>query len=203
MAAFIITNKRVRKKSRARIALLGCSVIVLGFWFGTQFSLATAATLLGGSWLGGMASYATILCLVLTLLSFLFTRKNLFCTYICPFGAVQEGLGKITGCSAPVQSTWMVWIARGWVLIILLAALYFQAPSYAMYGPLGMLLNFVGSAIIYSLTILVILSSLMFKQPWCKLFCPTTIIISYLRFTRKAFTPSPPLPRVQKTEEIQ
>jgi uncharacterized protein with FMN-binding domain len=202
-AAFVITTKRVRKKNRARTALLCCSVTVLGFWFGTQFSLATVAILINGSWLKGMATYATLLCLVLTIFTFLITRKNLFCTSICPFGAIQEGIGKITGCSTPVQSTWMVWVARGWVLTALLAALYLQAPSYAMYGPLGMTFNFIGSGIIYSLTILVVLSSLMFKQPWCRLFCPTSIMISYLRFARKVFIPNSGLKKAKVSQEIQ
>lgn len=201
IAAFIITTKKVKKKSKARTALLCCSVIVLGFWLGAQHSLATVVSLINGSWLKGMATYAALLCLVLTVVSFLLTRKNLFCTYICPFGAVQEGLGKITGSSAPVQQQWMVWIARSWVLLVLLVALYYQAPSYAMYEPFGKMFNFIGSGIIYTLTILVVLSSLLFKRPWCHLFCPTNMIISYLRFARKSFTPTPAAQKVQSPEE--
>lgn len=188
LAAFWITGKRVKKKAQARNILLVCSVALLGFWFGAQFSLSTVVTLLSFSWLRGMATYAALLCLVLTIASFLFTRKNLFCIYICPFGAVQEGLGKILGCSAPIQKKWMTWTARFWVFLLLLAALYYQAPSFAMYEPFGKAFNFIGSGIIYSLTILIVLASLFFKRPWCHLFCPTTVVIAYLRFTRKSFS---------------
>ena len=202
-AALVITSKKFKHKRKARTVLLVISVIVLGFLFGAQFSLSTVASLLNGSWLRGMATYATLLCLVLALLSFLVTRKNLFCTYICPFGAIQEGLGKITGCAAPVQTRWMVWVARSWVLVVLLAALYYQMPSYAMYEPFGKAFSFIGSGMIYSLTILVMLTSLMFKRPWCHLFCPTTIIISYFRFARKVVIGKPGGQKLQKLEEIE
>lgn len=201
-AAYLLAVLRFRNKNLVRGALHCCGIGVLGFWFGTQPSLATLATLLDGNWLAGMATYGSLLCLVLIIVTFLITRKNLFCTYICPFGAIQEGIGKITGCSAPVQSRWMVWVAHGWVLLVLLAAFYFQRPAYAMYGPLGMTLNFIGSGVIYGLTILVVLSSLMFKQPWCRLFCPTTILISYLRFVRRVFGTAPTAKNLQKIEDI-
>jgi polyferredoxin len=151
-----------------------------------------------------MATYAALLCLILTVVSFLVTRKNLFCTYICPFGAVQEGLGKITGCSAPVQEKWMIWISRGWVLLVLAAALYYQAPSYAMYEPFGKMFNFIGSGVIYSLAILVVLSSLLFNRPWGHLFCPTGIIISYLRYARGSVAVTTPArePELQGHGEV-
>ncbi|WP_136795221.1 4Fe-4S binding protein [Desulfosediminicola ganghwensis] len=202
VAAFIITTGKIKKKNRARAVLLSTSVVVLGFWLGAQYSLATVVSLLNGSWVKGMSSYAALLCLVLAILAFLVTRKNLFCTYICPFGAIQEGLGKITGCSAPVQQKWMVWAGRSWVLMVLMAALYYKSPSYAMYEPFGKVFNFIGSGIIYSITILVVLASLMFKRPWCHLFCPTSAIISYLRFARRAFAPQPASAKAQPVREI-
>jgi len=200
-AALVISSKKFKAKRKARSVLLVLSVLVLGFWLGAQFSLSTVVSLLNGSWLKGMATYAALLCLVLAILTFLVTRKNIFCTYICPFGAIQEGLGKITGCPAPVQTKWMVWVARFWALIVLLPALYYRMPSYAMYEPFGKAFNFIGSGVIYSLTILVVLSSLLFKRPWCHLFCPTTMIVSYFRFARKSFTRKPCAQKLQSLEE--
>lgn len=202
-AAFLISSKRFKSKRKAGTILLTLSVAVLGFWLGAQFSLSTVVSLLSGSWLKGMSTYAALLCLVLAVGSFLLTRKNLFCTYICPFGAIQEGLGRITGCSKPVQAGWMVWISRSWVLLVLLAALYYRIPSAAMYEPFGKAFNFIGSGIIYCLTILVILSSLVFKRPWCSLFCPTTSIFAYFRFARRSLRPHPGPGKLQPLEDVK
>lgn len=187
-AALVITRKTFKPKRKARAALLLLSVITLGFWLGAQFSLSTVVSLLSGVWLKGMATYAALLCLVLAVAVFLVTKKNLFCTFICPFGAVQEGLGNITGCAIPKTTPWMDWVARGWVLAVLLAALYFQTPSDAMYEPFSKAFNFIGSGIVYSLTLLILIASLVVKRPWCNLFCPAKSIFYYLQFARKSFS---------------
>ncbi len=190
-SAFIITRKGFKHKGKARSFLLILSVITLGFWLGAQFSISTVVTLLSGSWLHGMATYAALLCLFLAIVAFLITKKNLFCSFICPFGALQEGLGKITNCSPPKKNAWMTYITRAWVLIVLLAALYFQTPSDAMYEPFSKAFNFIGSGIIYSLTILIVIASLIFKRPWCNLFCPGRPMFYYAQFARKSFGKKP------------
>lgn len=174
-----------RRKFRA--LLLVCSVVTLGFWFGSQFSIATLALLLDGDWLHGVASYAALLCLLLAVVSFLLTGKNLFCSMLCPFGAVQEGLGKITGCSAPLRYRWMTWLARTWVVTLLAAGLYYHAPAAIMYEPFGKAFTFIGSGVVYALTILVVIASLVVKRPWCFLFCPATSLFAYLTAVRRLF----------------
>lgn len=200
-AALALTSKRVKQKRKARAVLLTLSVIVLGFLLGAQFSLATVVLMLNGSWLKGVATYAALLCLALTIITFLLTRKNLFCSYICPFGAIQEGIGKITSCATPNQPKWMAAVAHGWVFLVVLAALYYQMPSYAMYEPFGKAFNFIGSGLIYSLTILIIIASLVYKRPWCNLLCPTTVVISYLRFARRCFSIRPGKRQAQLPEK--
>ncbi len=187
-AALGITHKKFKPKRRARAVLLGASVIILGFWLGAQFSLSTVVSLLSGAWLKGMATYAALLCLVLAAAVFIVTKKNLFCSMICPYGAVQEGLGNITGCSPPKKSPWMDWVARAWVFSVLAAALYFQAPADAMYEPFSKAFNFVGSGTVYGLTILIVVASLVLKRPWCALFCPMGSLFYYLRFARNSFS---------------
>lgn len=200
-AALGITSRKFKPKRRARALLLLVSVITLGFWLGAQFSLSTVVSLLSGAWLKGMATYAALLCLVLAVVVFLLTKKNLFCTMICPFGAVQEGLGNITGCSQPATSRWMDWVARGWVLAVLLSALYFQTPSDAMYEPFSKAFNFIGSGTVYGLTILIVIASLVVKRPWCRLFCPMGSLFYYLRFARKSFAPKTKGPQLRMEKE--
>lgn len=185
-SALTITRKSFPLNRKvARYLLMGVSVITLGFMYGAQFSLSTIVALLVGGGLAGLASHAAALCLVLAVAVVVISGQNLFCTYICPFGAVQEGLGRISGCPVPSRRSWMILAARGWTLTVLAAALYFRAPSDAIYEPFGMVFNFIGSGLLFLLTILIVISSLAFRRPWCLLFCPVTCLFDYLQYVRR------------------
>jgi hypothetical protein len=201
--AVVISRKGFKHRTTARTAMLVMSAVTLGFWLGAQFSLSTVATLISGTWLKGMATYAALLCLVLAIALFLITRKNLFCAYICPFGAVQEMLGRITGCAPPRSRKWMDWTARAWVLAVLAGALYFHTPADAMYEPFSKAFNFVGSGIVYGLTIVVVIGSLVVRRPWCNLFCPAKAVFFYLGFARKNLKVCPKRTILPKYEEVK
>ncbi len=197
---WLVSGKRFPwNKKWPRLAILLISLILLGFVYGCQFSWSTITLLLGGGWQKGLATAGPLLCLGLAVLLFLVTRKNLYCAWICPFGALQEGLGRITGCAPPPVYRWMPWAARGFALLVLSAALYWRDPSQATYEPFGMAFNFIGSTMLFGLTILVVLSSLVFRRPWCRLLCPITCLFDYFQFIRtkclrpgKAPTPKEP-----------
>lgn len=184
-ALFIGAKRFPWNKSRARLALLALSVVVLGFWHGSQFSLSTMALLLSGFWLKGLASWAPLLCLLLALGTLVLTRKNHYCASICPFGGLQECLSRVTSCSAPTPPAWMVWTSRLLALLALCVALYFRAPSDAIYEPFGKTFNGIGSGYLFALSVAVILASLVFKRPWCRLLCPVTPLMDYVRFARE------------------
>lgn len=84
--AFFISRKGFPHRKKARTALLLISTLTLGFWLGAQFSLSTVATLISGTWLRGMATYAALLCLVLAVVLFLVTKKSLLCLYLPLWG---------------------------------------------------------------------------------------------------------------------
>lgn len=189
LCAFFIAGKGFGRFSKqARAVLMLVSTLTLGVLYGTQFSLSSLTLLIGGGWTKGIASHGALLCLVLAILLFLFTRKNLYCASLCPFGAVQEGLGRITGCSPPKRSRWMTWTARITALSAVSLALYFKNPSDAVYEPFGMAFNFIGSDLLFAMTVLIIIASLLVKRPWCTLFCPVTGFFDYLRFLRNGWT---------------
>jgi uncharacterized protein with FMN-binding domain len=187
-SVLILSHKRFRQvRKRARTGLMIVSTLVLGVWLGSQFSLSSLTLLMGGVWTRGVASYAALLCLVLAILVLLITRKNLYCATLCPFGAVQEGLGRITGCSPPPRYPWLVWAGRIFALVAIAVALYFRNPSDAVYEPFGMAFNLIGSDLLFALTILIVIGSLVVKRPWCRLFCPVTCFFDYLGFFRNGW----------------
>ncbi len=190
MAIFIASRFFRWNKSHARLGLLIISTILLGFMYGAQFSLSSLVLLLAGLWTKGLASYTAIICLLLAVLVFFVTKKNLYCSMVCPFGGLQECLGRITKCSPPKKTEWMKWTARGFALAALTAALYFRNPSDAQYEPFGMAFSFIGSTAIFALFVLIVVASLIIKRPWCTLLCPVTPVFDYLAFVRNWLTPA-------------
>lgn len=150
LAAIISSGFFKGNKTYVRLGLLAISVITLGFIYKAQFSLSSLALLLAGLWTGGLSSYTPLVCLILAVTVFLLTRKNLYCTMICPFGGLQEGLGRIAGCAPPKRTGWMKWTARSFALTALCSAMYFRNPSDAMYEPFGMAFLFIGSSALCS-----------------------------------------------------
>lgn len=191
MVAYIITSSMYRwNKNYARWALLAVSTVTIGFMYGTQFSLSSLVLLLSGVWLSGLASYASLLCLICAIAIFFFSKKNLYCNFICPFGAIQEGLGRITQCSAVKRPEYMKWIARIFSLVAMCAALYFRNASVAQYEPFGIAFSFIGSTFIFALTISIVIASFFIRRPWCMLLCPVTCIFDYLMFMRTWLMPN-------------
>ncbi|UIJ37557.1 4Fe-4S binding protein [Desulfobaculum bizertense] len=189
--AFFISSKAFRwNKIYARLCLLAVSTVLLGFMWASQPSLSTIALLLSGLWTGGLASYTSMICLLFAGTVFFLSKKNLYCTMICPFGGIQEGLGRITKCSPPKKTEWMKWIARGFALVGLSVALYFRSPFDAGYEPFGIAFSFIGSTALFALAVIIIVASLVVKRPWCTLLCPAGPLFDYFAFMRRWLTGS-------------
>ncbi len=184
VAALIVSPLYRWNKNHARWALLAVSTVVLGFMMGSQFSLSSLVLLLSGTWIAGLASYAPLVCLVLAVAVFFTSKKNIYCNFICPFGAIQEGLGRITQCSAIKRPEYMKWIARIFSLLAMCAALYFRNASVAQYEPFSIAFSFIGSTLIFALTISIVIASFFIRRPWCTLLCPVSCIFDYLLFMR-------------------
>lgn len=183
-ALFVAGRRFPWSKKKGRALLMVASTLVLGFLFGGQFSLGTVHLLLSGGWMRGVASHAALICLLLAVAVFFLTRKNLYCATLCPFGAVQEGLGRITGCSPPKRTPGMAWTVRLVTLSALAAALFFRNPSEASFEPFGMAFNFTGSDALFAMTLAIAVGSLVVKRPWCRLFCPVTAVFDFFTFAR-------------------
>lgn len=190
-AALFLSVKKGQKFNRLRWSMMILSIVLTGFLYASQFTLATEVTFLSGVWLEGVASYTSLICLVLAIGIFLVTRKNLFCTYICPFGAAQECLSVITRCQTPDRrNPFVKWMPRIFFLLAMMGALYFRNSSAFSYEPFGVFFNVIGSRVIFVLVVTINITSLIFKRPWCHLFCPVTGMFSFLGFLRNWIKPA-------------
>jgi polyferredoxin len=122
------------------------------------------------------------------LLSILLTRKNIYCTWICPLGGLQECLGAVGGAkprfSRRVNGI-MKWVQRGVALLAILLALYFRNPVKLNYEIFGVALSFTGATYLFIMTGLFIMASVFIKRPWCTYLCPAVPLEDMLRLLSK------------------
>ncbi len=185
LLALVITSKKFTyNKKVARYALLVVSIGLMGFLYSMQFSLSTIVMLVSGAWLQGLASYAPLICLILAIIIFVVTKKNLYCSHICPFGAIQEAVALISNCKNPEINHLTRWGSRLFALGLMCMALYFSNSSLATYEPFGKVFGFIGSITFFALSITATIGALFVRMPWCRLFCPVTPFFDYIQFWR-------------------
>jgi len=158
------------------------------------FHLAALAAVLG--FIGGFAlsiesfkNWTTSLEIVLipaVILAFailvpLFTGRNFYCNFVCPFGAMQELLGKTPLPKKNLPQKFMKGIP---VFKAVLLAMVYMLMIFKVVSDFTVIEPFsafkFNAATLPSLVIaaLFLILSLFINRPWCRLFCPTGTLIS-------------------------
>ncbi len=175
------------KKTKAlRTLVLILSIIILGFWTNTLLSLA-----LFYNWLtNGVSWLIQIPFLVIAFLAIilpLITKKSFYCQYLCPFGAMQEFVGKIRSKKIIISSKVfkLINVARRFILLILLAAAAFGAGLDLSSVEPFPIFNY--QSISFGLAIfasIILIFSIFFNKPWCSFLCPTGTLLEVFRRLR-------------------
>jgi polyferredoxin len=128
---------------------------------------------------GYFPSIYTNLALYTMLIGFLVTsmvwRRNIYCLYMCPFGAAQRCINVIGGFNLklPVRAVRFLDTARNaLVFAAIFAGLITLQPALATYEPFAALFALTGSTLQWMLLFLVLVTSLLVKTPWCRFLCP-------------------------------
>ncbi|WP_368293026.1 FMN-binding protein [Dehalobacter sp. TBBPA1] len=179
----------VLKSKKLRWVTLIGSLIFIGFKFNTPFSLANVAALLMGNFPSIQENLVWyILIIGVPIITFV-AGRNLYCFWLCPFGALQEILSKIGGgnfkCSNKKIETNASKIRYVLVYLALLAAILLQSPGFAGYEPYSTLFGLQGFGVAWLILPLVIFPSLLIKRFWCRFFCPGLILNEIILRPRK------------------
>lgn len=189
----------IRKIKRLRIPLLIGSVIIIGFMAQSSFSLGNFTSIIMNK-MPVITERPIWFVLVIGILFFtLIFGKNVYCGWVCPFGAVQEGIYKalnltknrldqrITAIAG--KSRWFfIWLA-------VMFALFFNNPGIASYEPFSPFFGGEAHTAQWILMVLIIVSSIVIFRFWCRCFCPVGAVLDFLakikRKTRKLFVKKP------------
>lgn len=178
-------------KKWIRRVTLAAGAIGLGFIYNKPLTIANFISLLSGYW----PDWHTNLYWFLLLGGILFVTtaqaKNPYCSWFCPFGAVQEGLGKVSGAKLYRPRSWhkpLQWLQRGLAFGAIVVGLAFRQPGAVSYEPFGTMFDFTGSTPQWILLGLVLVTSLLIYRPFCNYLCPMLPIVDYIGEARRTIS---------------
>lgn len=175
-------------KLRIRWGTLITGMIVLGFVYTAPFTVSQVVSLLSGflpDWHNNLYWYLLIggILFVTTV-----DAKNPYCSWFCPFGAVQECLAQVTGAKFYRPRKWsefFTWLQRTLALSAVVLGLAMRRPGIAGYEPFATLFDFRGTTIEVALLVLVILASLLIYRPFCNYLCPLDPVYDFIAESRR------------------
>ena len=158
-----------------RIVQLILNVAILGFWGGTFLSYSIMLSMLTNG-ITRVVLIPVALMLVVAFIYPMFGKVNHYCSWICPYGSIQELAGKLTPRkinispkAAKILSTFrdILWFALMWLLW---TGLWFDWMGYEPFAAFFIL---DASVVVLSIAGAFILLSLFVQRPYCRFVCPT------------------------------
>lgn len=187
--SFIGHQQKFRYKKQMRWLTMITGMIILGFWYSRPLTLSVINKFLLGYWPSWQTDLYWYLLLGGILFVFTLDNKNPYCEWFCPFGAVQECMGAISGVKASPPGSFrpiLIWIQRGLAWLAILLALLFRNPALTSYEIFGTLFKLNGSTIQFILLGIILVASLFIRRPWCAYLCPLRPVTDLYRAFRKS-----------------
>ena len=183
-----------QKTAKFRILHLILLVVILGFIGGSALSTESFK-----NWIvsGNIALVPLVILCAALIIPIIFGR-NFYCNFVCPFGAMQELLGKIPLPKKSFSPKFMKWVPVFKIVILIfiyvsmITGLFtdftvfepFSAFQFRVGVPEGFTAGsaplLYSSALLPSLVIAAVflVISLFISRPWCRFFCPTGTLIN-------------------------
>jgi Na+-translocating ferredoxin:NAD+ oxidoreductase RnfG subunit len=165
---------RPRLARKWKLPLLIVSVIVLGFWQSAMLSIAQFV-----SWLHQgvplSLQWGLFVVAVLSIALPLFTGKRFYCVYLCPFGALQELVGKVNKKKyiIPYSLVQTLLIVRKTlfvaIIMVIIAGIGFDIGDYEPFSAFNLSEAPIVALIVGCVSICL---ALFIQKPWCRFVCP-------------------------------
>jgi uncharacterized protein with FMN-binding domain len=175
-------------KRRIRWGSLLTGMVVLGFVYTTPITIAWIVSLLSGYWPDWHTNLYWYLLIGGILFATTVDAKNPYCSWFCPFGAVQECLAQLTHAKLykPRQlSNFFTWLQRGLAFTAVLLGLLLRRPGAASYEPFATLFDLRGTGLEWLFLGLVLLASLILYRPFCNYLCPLAPVFDFIAEGRR------------------
>ncbi|MHC4549892.1 MAG: 4Fe-4S binding protein [Planctomycetota bacterium] len=164
-----------------RRLFLATSVVMTGLWLNLQFSTQHVFSLLSlelPPWRLTGAFFMIWLVPVVVLLA-----GNVYCGYLCPFGALQELVGDLrrrTVATDPRPGIWRYARTVKYALLAILVVPYAWTRDYAVLAADPLITFFGDTGGVFLLGIAAVALSLVFRRFWCRNLCPAGAFLALL-----------------------
>ncbi|MBP5407399.1 4Fe-4S binding protein [bacterium] len=169
-----------QKTAKFRIFHLAALAVVLGFISGSALSIESFK-----NWLTtGNIALVPLVILCAALLLPIISGRNFYCNFVCPFGAMQELLGKIPlpKKSFPPKFMKAVSIFKVLLLVVIYILMIFKVVTdFTVFEPFSAFKFEAASLPSLVIAAFFLIVSLFINRPWCRLFCPTGTLLNMLR----------------------
>ncbi len=187
IGAFGIRKASPKNKKRIRWLTMLTGLSVIGFWINHPLTLVDINKLI----MGYLPDYHNQLYWYIlifgTLLIFLTTNKNVYCAYICPFGAAQECLALVAKAKTTKSKQLLnitKWLRRLFVWGAISLALIMRNPGFSSYEVYGTLFTLSGTNLAVLFLVIILVAALFIKRPWCNFLCPVPAIEDFVRLLK-------------------
>lgn len=166
-----------QKTAKFRILHLVILAVILGFISGSALSFESFK-----NWIiSGNIALVPLVILCAALIIPIVSGKNFYCNFVCPFGAMQELLGRIPlpKKSFPPKFMKGVSIFKGVLLVSIYAFMISGLISdFTVFEPFSAFKFEVAALTSLIIAALFLIISLFISRPWCRFFCPTGTLIN-------------------------
>lgn len=178
-----------QRYSKLRPFVLVGSFLFLGIMLNAALSLSNITSLISGN-MPSLPERPFWYLLTLGVLGItLLWGKNFYCSWLCPFGGLQEGIYKALSFmkfNVPTQITAATQKIRwGLIWTAVMLALIFNNPSLASYEPFAVSFGGSGNLGQWLTLCLVLLTSIMIYRIWCRFVCPVGVVLNLLSTLKK------------------
>lgn len=176
MLLLVAVLAAARNMKRLRPWVLVATVFVLGFMENSSLTIGNYMSIVALK----MPAFSErpiwyVLVIGVSLVTLLWGR-NFYCSWLCPFGAVQEGIYKALNLadyrpnprllSGARKSRWLfLWLAA-------MLALLFNNSGIASYEPFSVFFDGDGNTSQWIMMLIILVFSMFLLRFWCRCFCP-------------------------------
>ena len=183
----LATTAFLRKSSSLRWLTIGITFLYLGFYDGGFLSVSHMAGLIAQGPMSIVRNFPILLFCVFTLITTLLWGR-VFCSSLCPFGALQDIIARVVPSSWRITLPKLLHQSAFWLKYVFLAAIIITAISYSRvsifqyFEPFGTLFYFSSSILLWSLLIAVVAGSIFVERFYCRYLCPLGAALAVLSF---------------------
>lgn len=179
----LVIAANITKNKKLRLVTLFYAVIIMGFKFAGFVTYASFYQIITFNFPSFADNLRWYLLVVGSIAMVLIMGKNVYCAYICPYGALQELEHKFIKIDFKLkQKTVKILRLLPYALsyMALALALLTKSTGVLSYEPFSILFSSVGNELSWGIIFVTLFLSLVVMRPYCKFICPVGFVFNHI-----------------------